>query len=80
MTPSDYLASEVRAELGRRSWTIRDLAAHMGDDPSLYLWLVRRVGASRFVDLTLEEASQIAAALGWELVDLIDSPRVTVPL
>lgn len=77
-TPSDYLAAEVRVELARRGLSIAKFATTLDlpgvDHPAL--WATRRLGPSRNVDVTLEEASQIAAALGWELVDLIDSTRV----
>lgn len=71
--PSEYLAAEVRAELSRRGLSIARFAT-MLDRP--YIWTVRRVAPSRTVDVTLEEAAEIAAALGLELVDLIDSARV----
>lgn len=73
MTPSDYLAAEVRAELARRNLSIAKFAETLGRP---YVWTVRRVGQSRSIDVTLDEAAEIAAGLGWDLVDVIDSPRV----
>lgn len=72
MAPSDYLAATVRVELARRGLSLAKFAASLERD---YQWTVRRLAQSRNVDLTLEEAAQIAEALGWDLVDLIHSPR-----
>lgn len=73
VSPSDFAAGEVRAELARRGLSLTRFAEDLGV-PSM--WTIRRLGPSRSVDLTLEDASRVAAALGWELVDLIDSARV----
>lgn len=73
VTPSAFAASEVRAELGRRGVSLTKFAEDLG---APLMWVNRRVGPKRTVDLSLEDAERIAAGLGWQLVDLIDSPRV----
>jgi transcriptional regulator with XRE-family HTH domain len=58
---SPYLAAELRAEMGRKNMSQRQVALRLGRPP---LWLSRRVGGTATVDLTLEEVSEIADALG----------------
>jgi hypothetical protein len=55
---SPYLAAELRAEMGRKNMSQRQVALRLGRPP---LWLSRRVGGTATVDLTLR-ARLVAAA------------------
>jgi hypothetical protein len=56
-------AGELRAELGRRGLTQRQLSLRMRRDN---VWLSRRIGRTAPVHMTLEDVAEIADALGVE--------------
>lgn len=68
LSPSEVVAGEVRAHLARRGMSLRAFEAELGVSA---LWAVRRVGPSRSIDLTLEDLSLIASALGLAPADLL---------
>lgn len=60
--PSQLIAAEIRAELGRQQLSNRRLAMMIGDGVS-YAWVNRRINACD-VEMTFEDVSKIADALG----------------
>ena len=66
MTPA--LAAELRAEMGRRQISQRQVALRLGRPP---LWLSRRLGRTAAVDLTLDEVAEIADALGADVEGIV---------
>lgn len=60
-SPSKLIAAEVRAEIARRGLTMRQFALANGLNE---MWLNRRCGRNAKVDMTLEDVSLIAAAIG----------------
>lgn len=59
--PSQLIAAEIRAELGRQQLSNRRLAMMIGGGVS-YAWVNRRINACD-VDLTFEDVERIAEAL-----------------
>lgn len=68
---SGRFAEEVRVQLARQGGSIRKLADEMGVS---HVWLTRRVGPSRTVELTLEDAQRIARAAGLAIALDVTTP------
>lgn len=70
MTPPNHpkpdVPAEIRAELARREWSVRDLAAHTGLN---YVTLYRRLGGDG--QLKIAELSAICAAFGLTVSTLV---------
>lgn len=58
--PSQLIAREIRAELGRQQLTARRFAMKLGVS---YMWVTRRLNSGE-VEMTFEDVDKIAAALG----------------
>lgn len=67
-SPSAAVAGEVRAHLARRGMSLTEFEQRLGVPR---MWAIRRVGPSRSIDLTLEDATRIADALDVPLLDLL---------
>jgi ribosome-binding protein aMBF1 (putative translation factor) len=65
---SAAVAAELRAALGRRGWSQRQLAQRMHRDA---VWLNRRISTTAPVNMTLEEVSEMADALGVEAEGIV---------
>lgn len=59
-SPSELIAREIRAELGRQQLSNRRLAVKLGVS---FMWVSRRVNTGE-TDLTAEDVQRIADALG----------------
>ena len=70
---SDLVVTEIRAELGRRRITGRELSTRLGKPQA---WASRRLTGT--VVLTVDDLSRIAAAIDIPVHSLLpqDSPRV----
>lgn len=66
--PSATVAAEVRAHLARRGMSLTEFEQRLGVPR---MWAIRRVGPSRSIDLTLEDAQRIADTLDVPLLDLL---------
>lgn len=58
--PSQLIAREIRAELGRQQLTARRFAMKLGVS---YMWVTRRLNSGE-VEMTVEDIGRIADALG----------------
>jgi transcriptional regulator with XRE-family HTH domain len=65
---SASVADEIRANMGRKRVTQRQLAERLGVS---HLWISRRIGVSASVDLTLEEIAKMAEALNVSVESLV---------
>jgi transcriptional regulator with XRE-family HTH domain len=65
---SAAVAGELRAVMGRKGMSQRQLAMRMHRDN---VWLSRRVGKTPTVNMTLEEAAEMADALEVDLEGII---------
>ncbi len=71
-TPKPDVPAEIRAELARRGWSVRDLAEKASEHtakPLSFVTLYRRLGGDG--KLTIPELSAIAAAFGISVSALI---------
>lgn len=60
-SPSRRIAAEIRAEAARQGLSIREVARRLEVSQ---MWLSRRIKVTADVDLTFEELTRIAEALG----------------
>ena len=67
---SELVASEIRAEMGRRGITQSILAERLGENPA---WVSRRItSGTRKLPLDLDELERVADALGLSAPALIE--------
>jgi transcriptional regulator with XRE-family HTH domain len=67
-TPSRLIAREIRAELGRQQLSQRRLALQLGTN---YQWVQRRVSIGAEIELTFDDVTRIAGALGVPVQQLL---------
>lgn len=60
LTPSQFLAGEIRAEMARKGISHREVARRLGVSQ---MWVGRRIGVNAVTDLTFEDLVKLAEAL-----------------